>query len=1154
MQKRRVYLTLKNSLINTEDPILRSYSDAKVGMKTPGFILAFKQRGAIVQFFGGVKGFLPVSEMSEAFIKDPKEHFTLGQSVSVRITSVDEEEQRLVVSCRSASTQDIQKELEQLTPGESIVTASVVEKTKTGAIVDIEPHNIRGVLPIGQLADEKQTSCRSIFKKMKVGGKIEDLVVLEKDKTQKFVTLSAKESLVNDAKAGVLPSELSDIQPDAQLHGYVKNATIKGVFVAFANNLTGLALKKDLSETEVIEDPAEKFEQFQSVECTVVNVDRVQGRFQLTLKKSTAPKPAEGQETVNPVDDSIKSLSQFVPGLSTKAKVRSVKETQVNVQLADNQQGRIDVSQMYEEWDDIKDHKYPLKGQFKKGDVIPIKIIGYHDARNHKFLPISHRSSTHLTLECSAKPSVVKSNTPYTGISFEDTKVGTTWTGFVNNHTQDFVWVNLSPAVRGRISMLDLSDNVDAIGNVEEYFPIGSAIRCTVVESGNNVLRLSAREAEGTAINTIDDVKIDSVIPALVSKTTANSVVVRFNSLGKVFASAYLTDIADTYKDEGSMTEEYVAHELVKCKVTSVDKSNQKVHVSLRDSECGDESEVTDKAIYSVDDVSTGDVVRGFVKNVADSGLFIALGRDVTARVQIKNLSDAFLTDWKKYFSVNEVVKGKIISVNNGKIDMTLKESVITGKKADAEAIGLEDLEEGAIMDGTVKRIEDFGVFVRIEGTKNVSGLCHRSQVADVPLNDLTKVFSEGDRVKVKVLSVDTEKKRLSLGMKASYFGDDSDVEMDSEGDEDEDEDGDEVLLDAGEDDSEEEESSGSEDEELTETAATGQSGLSANFDWTTSILDQTKKDQDSDSDEDDDSDEEEEEAPRKRRKKAKAAVEDKTASLSTKLPQSVADYERFLVGSPNSSILWMNFMAFQLQLSEVDKAREIGDRALKTINFREEEEKFNIWVALLNLENSFGTDESLEETFKRAQQFCDPKTVHLKLLNIYIQSNKMDKAEKLYYSTAKKFGAEDLNIYVNFARFLFDQEKPEDGRDILNRALQALPKNQHREVISKFAQIEFEKGDAERGRTLFEGLISSYPKRIDLWNVYIDQEIKHVNDKSKVKDLFERVFSNDKLRLTMKRAKFFFKKWLGYEQKHGDDKSVDHVKAKAADYVKNNS
>lgn len=1160
--KKKVYLTLKNSLVNTQDPILKSYSEAQVGMKTPAFILAFKPRGAIVQFFGGVKGFLPVSEMSEAFIKDPKEQFTLGQSVSVKISSVDVEEERILSSCRVASSEDMEKALESLNPGKSIVSASVVEKTKTHVVVDIGTDSVRGVIPIGQLSDDKLITCRSHFKKIKVGEELDNLLVLNKEKaTNKFVTLTAKKSMVDSAKAGNMPSELSDIQPDAQLHGYVKNATVKGVFVAFANNLTGLALKQHLSDEEFISDPAEKFEEYQSISCTVLSVDRAQGRFQLTLRKAkkASDQSAKGQEAINSVDESIKKLNEFVPGLTTKAKINSIKDTQVNIQLAENQQGRIDVSQMYDQWEDIVDPKTPLKGNFQKGQVIPVKIIGYHDARNHKFLPISHRNSTHITIECSAKKSDLNTNTPYAGINYDDLKIDTTWIGYVNNHTPDFIWVNLSPSVRGRISMLDLSDDVDSIANVEEAFPIGSAIKCTVIECSNNVLRLSSREAIGTAINEITDVKTGSIIPALVTKTTATSVVVRLNSLDKIFATAYLTDIADVYKDEGSsMAEEYVPRELVKCKVIKVDTSNQKIHVSLRDSECDEEdAQVVDKAIYSAEGVKAGDVVRGFVKNVAQTGLFVALGRDVSARVQIKNLSDAFLSDWKKFFTVNELVKGKVLSVDdNGRIELTLKESVINGKKPeDISSRGLRDLEEGEIVDGIVKRIEEFGVFVRLEGTNNVSGLCHRTQVADVPLSDLSKVFSEGDKVKVKILSVDLEKKRLSLGMKASYFGDDSDVEMESEDEDDEEENEDGTMLDIGngveeESSEEEEEEEDDDDEQNVDTLQDGE-GLSANFDWTTSILDQTQKSQESD---DDDSDEENEEgeAPRKRRKRTKTTVEDKTGSLNTKLPQSVSDYERLLVGSPNSSVLWMNFMAFQLQLSEVDKAREIGNRALKTINFREEEEKFNIWVALLNLENSFGTDESLEEVFKRALQYSDPKTVHLKLLNIYIQSNKLDQAEKLWYTTAKKFGAEDLNIYVNFARFLFEQKnKPEEARDILNRALQALPKNQHREVILKFAQVEFEKGQAERGRTLIEGLISSYPKRVDLWNVFIDQEIKHVKDRNKIEEIFERLF-NSSMKLTMKRAKFFFKKWLTYEEKYGDNKKSEYVKAKAADYVKN--
>lgn len=45
--------------------------------------------------------------------------------------------------------------------------------------------------------------------------------------------------------------------------------------------------------------------------------------------------------------------------------------------------------------------------------------------------------------------------------------------------------------------------------------------------------------------------------------------------------------------------------------------------------------------------------------------------------------------------------------------------------------------------------------------------------------------------------------------------------------------------------------------------------------------------------------------------------------------------------------------------------------------------------------------------------------------------------------------------------------------------------------MISKFAQLEFKHGFPERGRTLFEGILSNYPKRVDIWNIYVDMETK---------------------------------------------------------------
>lgn len=57
----------------------------------------------------------------------------------------------------------------------------------------------------------------------------------------------------------------------------------------------------------------------------------------------------------------------------------------------------------------------------------------------------------------------------------------------------------------------------------------------------------------------------------------------------------------------------------------------------------------------------------------------------------------------------------------------------------------------------------------------------------------------------------------------------------------------------------------------------------------------------------------------------------------------------------------------------------------------------------------------------------------------------------------------------------------------------------------TRFAQNEFEHGSVERGRSVFEGLMASYPKRLDLWNVYLDKEIK-IGDFRAARNLLERL------------------------------------------------
>ena len=140
----------------------------------------------------------------------------------------------------------------------------------------------------------------------------------------------------------------------------------------------------------------------------------------------------------------------------------------------------------------------------------------------------------------------------------------------------------------------------------------------------------------------------------------------------------------------------------------------------------------------------------------------------------------------------------------------------------------------------------------------------------------------------------------------------------------------------------------------------------------------------------DDESDDSADGAPKGRRKKKRHEVQkDLTAEMHSKAPESTADFERLLLGSPNSSFLWIQNMSFQLQLSEIDKAREIGRRAISAINFREEQERLNVWIARLNLENSYGTDETLEVAFRDAAKYHDAKHMHLRLAAILEQTDK---------------------------------------------------------------------------------------------------------------------------------------------------------------------
>ena len=104
----------------------------------------------------------------------------------------------------------------------------------------------------------------------------------------------------------------------------------------------------------------------------------------------------------------------------------------------------------------------------------------------------------------------------------------------------------------------------------------------------------------------------------------------------------------------------------------------------------------------------------------------------------------------------------------------------------------------------------------------------------------------------------------------------------------------------------------------------------------------------------------------------------------------------------------------------------------------------------------------------------------------------------------------------------------------------------------------EFDFGSCDRGRSIFEDLIASYPKRSDLWHVYVDREAKsgHIQE---ARQLYERILSvfmtsstsSSASTTVAKNMKNAFKKYLSFEIVNGTVEQQEEVKRKAREYVK---
>ena len=200
-----------------------------------------------------------------------------------------------------------------------------------------------------------------------------------------------------------------------------------------------------------------------------------------------------------------------------------------------------------------------------------------------------------------------------------------------------------------------------------------------------------------------------------------------------------------------------VVGKTLEVKIIELDFRNRKVVASRRVIEEA-EYEKNKKAIWA--SLKSGEKRSGIVVKTVKFGAFVDLG-GVQGLIHINDLA------WERVKHVEDVVKpGDKVEVFIGDVDREKERLSLVLKDVEKEPWKVYGslLKEGEVIEGTVTRTTNFGAFVEVK--PGVEGLVHITEITDDNIAKASDVLSSGQKVKVKVMSVDTEVKKLSLSIK----------------------------------------------------------------------------------------------------------------------------------------------------------------------------------------------------------------------------------------------------------------------------------------------------------------------------------------------------------------------------------------------------
>lgn len=341
--------------------------------------------------------------------------------------------------------------------------------------------------------------------------------------------------------------------------------------------------------------------------------------------------------------------------------------------------------------------------------------------------------------------------------SVEDVKVKDVVKGEILTVDNDQATVSIvGTGVEGILTLREITNEKDA--DINSFVKVGDVLDLMVIKQivgkeseGANVYLLSLKRLAARKAWTEIEGSEGEVVTVKVLKAVKGGLSVEYKGV-RGFIPASLIDtyfVRDTKRFEGQEIE---------AKIIEINPAEQRFILDRR-VVIENENFEARKEVFAA--LNVGDILEGKVARTTNFGAFIDLG-GVDGLVHITELTHGRIKKPSDVVSVGDVVNVKILGLDaeSGRISLSLK-ATQPGPWDGIEA----KLAKGDVVDGTVKRLTDFGAFVEI--FPGVEGLVHVSQISWERVENPKDVLKPGQAVKVKVLDIKPEEERISLSIKA---------------------------------------------------------------------------------------------------------------------------------------------------------------------------------------------------------------------------------------------------------------------------------------------------------------------------------------------------------------------------------------------------